>query len=180
MKRVIIQPADLAGDALVELKQWLGITRTAEDGQLTSLLHVSLDLFEAFTGQMALEAQCEELHAARRGWTTIRTCPVRAITNVEALAIDGSRAPIEIGEYDIEIDAAAAGHVRLASTSTVTRIVISFVAGLASEWTALPDAIRQGIIRLAAHHYLSRNTSVSEAPPASIVALWRPWKQVRL
>ena len=43
----------------------------------------------------------------------------------------------------------------------------------------LPEPVRHGLMRLAAHMYASRDSALSE-PPAAVTALWRPYRRVRL
>jgi hypothetical protein len=43
----------------------------------------------------------------------------------------------------------------------------------------VPEPLRQGIVRLAAHLYAARG-EVEAVPPAAVAALWRPWRRVRL
>lgn len=180
MKRVIVQPADVSGAALAELKQWLGITRDAEDGQLLALLRTSLDLCEAFTGQMPLEATGEERTVGSNDWVELATRPVRAIVALDELASDGTRTAIPAANFAIDIAADASGRVRLVAPLATGIVVVRFVAGIATNWEALPDALRHGIIRLAAHHYLTRDGGDRSGPPASVAALWRPWQRIRL
>ncbi|MBE5073803.1 phage head-tail connector protein [Erythrobacteraceae bacterium E2-1 Yellow Sea] len=180
MKRTIVQPADLSGAALSELKQWLGITRPDEDAQLTGLLQASHDMCEAFIRQLPVECGCEEVVEASGQWAMLSSRPVRAITGVETLAIDGTRSPLSSDHYAVEIDAEGRGKFRLTRTITDDRLVISFVVGIAPDWPSLPDSIRQGMIRLAAFQYRDRDTTTLESPPASIAALLRPWRVVGL
>lgn len=52
-----------------------------------------------------------------------------------------------------------------------------------AEWADLPEAVRHGIIRLAAHLYRERDRDgdgAPVAPPAAVAALWRPWRAMRL
>ncbi|WFL78842.1 hypothetical protein P7228_07200 [Altererythrobacter arenosus] len=180
MKRTIVQPADLSGAALAEFKQWLGISSANESVQLAMLLSASLELCESFTAQMPLEQGCEERLAATQGWLALDTRPVRAITSVETLTADGSRNALATGEYEIEIGATGLGQIRLTGEPSDRTLVVSFVAGIAPEWASLPDALRHGIIRLAAHNYRDRDASEPLGPPASVAALWRPWRRLRL
>lgn len=180
MKRVIVQAADLSGAALAQIKQWLGISRIAEDSQLTDLLHASLDAFEAFTGQMALEASCEEFVPLVRDWICISTRPVRAITGVEAVGIDGTRAVLASGSYEIDILADGTGRLRLLVPPPDGYVAVQFVAGIAPDWASLPESIAHGIIRLAAQLYRDRDGELKTPPPASVAALWQPWRLVRL
>lgn len=53
-------------------------------------------------------------------------------------------------------------------------------AVLESDWSALPEALRHGVIRLAAHLYREGEGAAAAAPPAAVAALWRPWRRMRL
>ena len=48
------------------------------------------------------------------------------------------------------------------------------------DWSALDPGLRQGIVRYAAHQYRERDSGSSEAPPAAVAALWRPYRRVML
>ena len=48
------------------------------------------------------------------------------------------------------------------------------------EWAALDPALRQGIVRFAAHQYRERDAGGATAPPAAVTALWRPFRRVML
>lgn len=180
MKRAIVQPADVTGAPLDELKQWLGISRDAEDAQLAGLLRASLDLCEAFTGQVPLEASCEERLEAGTDWAHLSAGPVRAITAVDGRSRDGQAVALDPAGYEIDIGADGTGRVRNlhAAGTAAPVLVVTFVAGLAAQWASLPEALKHGVIRLAAHHYRGRGESEDSGPPASVAALWRPWKRL--
>jgi uncharacterized phiE125 gp8 family phage protein len=181
MQRTILVPATLAGAALDALKAWLAIGTTHDDATLTHLLRASLDTFEAFTGLMAIEATCEEIHPANAGWTRLVTRPAQAITKVEGIPADGARFALAAGDYAIDLDADGGGRVRLIRQGTAGRIVVRLTAGLSAEWDALPEAIRHGVVRLAAHHFRARDeVQATSEPPAAVAALWRPWRRMRL
>lgn len=180
MKRAILLPADVTGAALAELKQWLGISSTNEDAQLTGLLHASLDMCEGFTGQMPIEASCVEFHSLSRDWFELDARPVRAITALELVATDGTRSALASSDHEIDIEADGTGRARLVTSQTGRYLVVSFAAGIAADWTSLPDALRHGIIRLAAHNYRDRDAKEPLGPPASVAALWHPWRRLRL
>lgn len=180
MKRALVAPADLAGAALDELKRWLGIASAAEDSALTALLHASLDMCEAFTGSVPLEAGCEEILPSRRDWQTLSARPVQAVTGIETVAPDGTRSAIASVDYEFDLLADGTAAVRLLRDAGEVRLAVRYVAGLAAQWPSLPDALRHGIIRLAAHHYRGRDSGDASGPPAAVAALWRPWRQVRL
>ena len=181
MQRTIVTPAVLPPAALDELKQWLGITTPHDDAPLTALLRTALAMCEAFTGTMPIASEYEELHPVYRDWRDLSTRPVQAITALTAVAADGSRTPLAISAYAIDLDASGAGRFRIVDGGTATRVAVRFSAGLAPVWSALPEPLRHGIVRLAAHQHRERETSgAAPVPPAAIAALWRPWRRLRL
>jgi uncharacterized phiE125 gp8 family phage protein len=181
MQRTILVPATLAGAALDALKAWLAIGTTHDDTTLTHLLRASLDTFEAFTGLMALEATAEEIHPAHAGWSGLVTRPVQAIGQVEGVPAEGARVAFAADAYAIDFDADGGGRVRLMRQGVAGRIAVRFTAGLAGEWDALPEAVRHGVIRLAAHHFRARDDArAGSEPPTAVAALWRPWRRMRL
>ncbi|MCJ2184226.1 phage head-tail connector protein [Novosphingobium sp. 1949] len=181
MNRVILTPATLPSSALAELKQWLGITTEQDDDALLALLATALDTCEAFTGTLPLALPCEERLNAGRDWTALASRPVQAITALEWLAPDGARSTVSSEAYAAELDADGTGRIRLEGVPQTNRVVVTFTAGLAADWDALPASLRHGLIRLAAHQYREReNGSNAQQPPAAIAALWRPWRRMRL
>ncbi len=181
MKRAIVAPAVLPPAALAELKQWLGITTAQDDAPLTALLRAAMEMCEAFTGSMPLEAGCEEVLPAGTGWQVLSTRPVQAITGLEAIAADGTRSALPASACAIELDADGAGRVLVMEPGGESRIAVGFTAGLAAGWEDLPDGLRHGILRLAAHQHREREGLGAEpVPPAAVAALWRPWRRIRL
>ncbi len=181
MKRAITAPPTLAPTALAELKAWLGISTTRDDAELTGLIRTALELCEGFTGVMPLASPCEEILHACGEWQSLATRPVLAITGVLAIAADGARSALTGTGYEIDISADGTGRMRLAWPIDQTRVAVRFTAGMAEGWDTLPDAIRQGLVRWAAHQHRARDTDKAAAgPPAAIAALWRPWRRVRI
>lgn len=181
MQRTIIVPATLPDAAIGELKEWLAIATPATDATLAALLRAALDMAEAFTGQMPLAATCEEIVPATRAWHRLATGPVQAIVAVERVAGDGTRSPLPADAYAIDIDPGGGGRVRIGHIAAGRGpVAVRFTAGMAHEWAALPDPIRQGAIRLAAHYWHERESGSNGPPPAAVAALWRPWRAMRL
>lgn len=181
MKRAIIAPPTLAPTALAEIKAWLGISTARDDAELTGLIRTALELCEGFTGTMPLVSGCEEVLRACGDWQLLATRPVKAITGVLAIATDGTRSALAPTDYDIDIDADGTGRLRLARPIDQTRLAVKFTAGMAEGWDTLPDAIQQGLVRWAAYQHRARdNDKAMAGPPASVAALWRPWRRMRI
>jgi uncharacterized phiE125 gp8 family phage protein len=181
MQRTIVTPAAPQPSALAELKQWLGITTPADDAPLAALLAAALEACEGFTGLMPLEAGCEEVLPVRPGWQRLATRPVQAIGAVHGLPASGGRVALSAEAYAIDLDADGGGRVRVSAPGEATRIVVAFTAGLAPDWDSLPDGLRHGVMRLAAHQHRQRDSDgAAPLPPAAVAALWRPWRRLRL
>lgn len=181
MKRAIVAAVTLAPAALAELKDWLGISTTGEDNSLTSQLRAALETCEAFTGTMPIEAECEEVLPVTSEWQCLEARPVLAMTNVEGIPAEGLRFTLPADAYALEFRADGTGWVRVLNPGIAGRVAVRFTAGLAPNWASLPDGLRHGIVRLAAHQYRQRdNGEKGPVPPAAVAALWRPWRGLRL
>lgn len=176
--RRVIAGGDLA-PALAELKHWLGITRTVDNAQLTTLIGAGLEACEAFTGMTPLTSTIEETRDASHEWARLTTQPIAQVTDVETLADDGARASLGEEDYDLHLAGDGSAQLRLRSGPFLRRVVVTLEAGLAPDWASLPDGLRHGILRFAAFLHREGEQGASE-PPAAIAALWRPWRQVRL
>jgi len=69
--------------------------------------------------------------------------------------------------------------VRLARDTGVTRLRVSGTVGMAESQSDVPEPIRQGVLRLVAHLFATRDGSGGE-PPAAVTALWRPYRRLGL
>jgi uncharacterized phiE125 gp8 family phage protein len=181
MQRLIVTPPVLPPAALGELKDWLGISTAMDDAPLAVLLRAALDLCEDFTGRMPVQATCEEVLNIAGGWQRLATQPVQAIVSVEGIPAEGPRFALAADAYELDLDADGGGLVRVERQGTAGRIAVRFVAGLAPDWAGLPEALRHGMIRLAAHQHRAREgDGPNPLPPAAVAALWRPWRRMRL
>lgn len=165
----------IAPAALAELKQWLRISVSDEDALLLSQLRAGLDLAAAYTGQMLLIGDVYETLALGGEWVRLSARPVQVISQM--LTADDT--PLPMSSWSADIDRDGHGWVRRGDGMSGDRVRVGYRAGLAKDWTSLPDALRQGVIRYAAHAYAMREAGEG-APPASITALWRPWRRVQL
>ncbi|MEM7688590.1 MAG: hypothetical protein AAF291_06185 [Pseudomonadota bacterium] len=180
MQRTVITPPQIGVDALEELKGWLGISRSTEDALLADLLHASLSMCEAFTGQTPIEQTVEEIVPPLAGEYPVQSRPVRSFVSAELIGQDGARNPLTANAFDFRIDAAGQGCLALSAGFDARGVTVAFRAGIAADWSALPGALKQGVIRLAAFHYRERDEGRPANAPSSVTALWRPWRVVRL
>ncbi|MFD2577889.1 hypothetical protein ACFSTD_03105 [Novosphingobium colocasiae] len=181
MNRHILTPPVLPPSALAELKQWLGITTAHDDAPLAALIATSLDVCEGFTGQMPLAASCEELLPACGGWQALATRPVQAIAGLSRIAADGTLTALATGDYETDLGPDGTGRVRLLQPALPGRLVVSFTAGLVPEWEDLPDLAAPWPDPAGrAPASPARERRRCDPPPASVAALWRPWRRLRI
>ncbi|MDO7834932.1 hypothetical protein Q4610_07710 [Sphingobium sp. HBC34] len=165
--------------ALAELKAYLRIETGGEDAVLAGLLRSAAALCEQFVGQWLLARAARETMAGDGRWQRLSARPVLSIESVAAVDVDGTSEMLPVDAYAIDIDAAGDGWVRATRAGDGRVLAVRYRAGMAGEMNGLPHALRQGIVRLAADHYLARGNE-SAAPPAVVSALWRPFRRMRL
>lgn len=150
-----------AGDRALALSAVRAELRAAtinDDALALAFVEAALGLAEQFTGRVLIVRELVAEVAGASGWQVLPAAPVRTIA-AEGFAVD--------------IDVDGLGWVKSAAPARVT-----FTAGLASGWAALPGPLRQGVAMLAAHLFSDRAGS---APvPAAVSALWRPFRSVAL
>lgn len=160
--------------AVHEVKALLRISHAEEDALLAGFVRSAEAVCEAFTGLVLIERDVEQLVEADGRWRRLARAPVRSIEGVEA--VDGQALPVE--QHAVDVDAAGDGWVRVTGAGH-RRVRARFRAGLAADWNGVPEPLRQGIVRLAAHLYAAREDG-GAAPPAAVAALWRPWRRLRV
>ncbi|WP_246524814.1 head-tail connector protein [Sphingobium phenoxybenzoativorans] len=177
---VVMEAPDAAAleGAVAQVKAYLRIDSNGEDALTEELLRAALAHAEAFTGQVTLtRAGVATMPVAER-WTRLPVTPVRSIGALRGIPAEGSVFTLPVGSHAIDIDASGDGWVRVTTPGSAGRVEVPLVAGMAEDWDGLPEGLRQGVVRLAAHMFTDRDGL--NAPPAAVTALWRPWRRMRL
>lgn len=157
--------------AVAAIKARLRVVSTDEDALIAAFAETALGLAEQVIGQATIaRAMTQELRG-HGGWQMLGARPVSAI---DAVA-DMGGVPLTVGDHAVDIDADGLGWVRLANGVAAR---VTYTAGIAADWDALPDGLREGAAMLAAHLFDDRTGG---APvPAAVTALWRPFRVMRL
>jgi len=175
---LVIQEPPALPVPLAEVKAYLRIAHGDEDALLAGLVRAAAQMCESFTGRALIARGVEETLRAASAWTRLDAAPVLAISGVASLDGEGGAEALAPADYAIDIDAAGEGWVRLLNGAAGGKVRVSYSAGMAADPNGIPEAIRHGIVRLAAYFYSNRDGSA--APPAAVTALWRPWRRMRL
>jgi uncharacterized phiE125 gp8 family phage protein len=166
-----------AAVSMAEAQAYARVETGEEEALLAGLVRTASALCESFTGQVLVARPFEEVLPPGGGWQRLGLTPVRAIEEVAALAADGSASVLPASEFEMDIDSRGDGWVRVAAGDKKTRV--RGQAGIAIEPNGVPEPLRQGILRLIAHLFATRDGSSGE-PPAAVTALWRPYRRMRL
>ena len=164
---------------LSEAQAYVRIETGEEEAVLAGLVRSASALCESFLNQIIIERPFAVDLPASGAWCQLPVSPVRFISMVETVDTAGVATVLPSRAYAIDIDAAGHGWVRLTSAAAGSRLRVSGRAGMAVEQNGVPEPIRQGVLRLVAHLFSSRDSG-GEAPPAAVTALWRPYRKARL
>ncbi len=161
-----------------QAQAYVRIERGEEEGGLAGLIPAASALCESVLNQVVIAREFSaELPASGR-WERLAVTPVRSIASVEVLDAAGVGTPLASGSYAVDIDFNGDGWVRV-SNAAGTRVRVSGTVGLAADQNGVPEPIRQGVLRLVAHLFASRDGAGGD-PPAAVTALWRPYRRMRL
>jgi len=164
--------------ALGEVKALARIETNGEDEMLANLVDAALGLAEQFCGRALIARSFTVMLDARAGWHRLAITPVRAIAGVAGFDSDGAAVAVSPPAYELDLDAAGQGWIRIGDAGAARRLEVTVTAGLAPGWAALPAPLRQGIALLAGYLYAERDATLP--PPAAITALWRPFRDIAL
>ncbi len=164
--------------AMSEAQAYLRIETGEEEALLAGLIRSASGLCEAFVNQVVIARPFEIHLPASFNWQRLPLTPVKSITQVAALDADGIAATLPADGYAIDIDSSGDGWLRLSQRGG-TRIRVTGTAGIADDENGVPEPIRQGVLRMVAHLFASRDGEGGE-PPAAVTALWRPYRRLRV
>lgn len=167
-----------AAVSMAEAQAYARVETGEEEALLAGLVRTASALCESFVGQVLVARPFEEIIPPGGGWQRLELTPVRGIEEVAILAADGSATVLPTQDFEIDIDSRGDGWVQAACGGDA-KVRVRGEAGLAVEPNGVPEPLRQGILRLIAHLFATRDGSGGE-PPAAVTALWRPYRRMRL
>jgi uncharacterized phiE125 gp8 family phage protein len=170
----------LPATLIAEVRAFVRIEHDADDEAIEAFLRSAASLCEDFTGQMLIARSVTDMLPVRQAWQKLKRLPVQSIVSVEAVGADGVALLLAVEDYAVDIDSDGIGWVRLHRSDGGSRIRVTYASGLAADWDGLPAGLRQGIVRLAGYLYANRDGVDAEGPPRAVIALWRPYRRMRI
>lgn len=171
----IALPAVTMGEA----QAYVRIETGEEEAVLAGLIRTASALCESFINQVVIARAFTEDLPSSGSWERLILTPVTSITTVEVIDEMGIATPLPSTEYALDVDSSGDGWVRVTSGAAAGRIRVTGTAGMAPSENEVPEPIRQGVLRLIAFLFTSRDGAGGE-PPAAVTALWRPYRRMRL
>jgi uncharacterized phiE125 gp8 family phage protein len=165
-----------AAVSLAEAQAFARVETGEEEALLAGLVRSASALCESFIGQVLIARPFEEMLPATSEWQRLALTPMRSIDAVSALAADGCSVALAAGEYEVDIDSRGDGWVR-APGARDGRLRVTGTAGLASEPNGVPEPLRQGILRLIAHLFATRDGDGGEPPAAVTASAIGEWRE---
>lgn len=165
--------------SLSEAQGFVRVETGEEEAILAGLIRTASALCEAFLQQVVIARDFTEEVPLSGDWQRLQLTPIRSIVQVELIGDDGAASILPVGAYAIDIDSSGDGWVRVISSGPGRRIRVTGVAGMTTDPNMVPEPIRQGVLRLVAYLFASRDGLGGE-PPAAVTALWRPYRRMRL
>jgi uncharacterized phiE125 gp8 family phage protein len=162
-----------------EAQAYVRIETGEEEAVLAGLMRTASALCEAFLNQVVIARDFTLDLSASTSWQRLDLTPVQSISAVAAVDSSGTTTPLPASSYAVDIDSCGDGWVRLSEPTDATRVRVSGMAGMAQDENGVPEPIRQGVLRLVAYLFTSRDGSGGD-PPAAVTALWRPYRRMRL
>jgi len=160
-----------------EAQAYVRIETGEEEAVLAGLIRTASALCEAFINQVVISRAYAVEVPPSGAWERLPLTPVRSIDTVETIGVMPAALPA--GDYAIDIDSSGDGWVRVSQAGGSTKVLVRGSAGMADDENGVPEPLRQGVLRLVAHLFTSRDGEGGEAP-AAVTALWRPYRRLRL
>jgi uncharacterized phiE125 gp8 family phage protein len=164
---------------LAEAQAYLRVETGEEEALIAALIRTASGVCESFINQVVIARDFLVDLNASGSWERLPLSPVRSISDVHGVDSGGNATPLASGGYAVDVDSSGDGWVRVTQADTLTRIRVGGTVGLADDENGVPEAIRQGVLRLVSHLFTVRDGEGGE-PPAAVTALWRPYRRMRL
>lgn len=172
--------------SLNEARGWLRMGAAgagADDAVVAQLIRAATNICEAFIGRWLIVRAGEEVAALRDGAARPSAQPaarpVVAVDGVTLILPDGGETLLGEADYRVTIARDGTAHVAVHDARGARQARVAYRAGMAANANGIPEAIRQGIVRMVQHLHEARD-GADGAPPAAVAALWQPWRRLTL
>lgn len=160
------------------VREYLRLDYAHDDSGLDAILLAAINQAENCTGQILIQREARQMVSAGSDWQILSAFPVVSVQSVTGIPAEGARFALSPDAYVFEHGFDGTARLRVKQPGIAGRVEVVVIAGLAASWSALPEALRLGIHRIAAHSFEQRDGSGTL--PESALALLKPWRRIRL
>lgn len=175
-----IDPLSLDGAMLDEAKAYLRLENDEEDAPFGAILLAALAQAERYLGLVLIRRNVREILPTSTAWQRLHGSPFVAVVGANGLPAEGASFAFTADAYAIDVDARGDGWIRVKIPGAAGRVELAYQAGIAGSWATLPETMRLGVLRLAAHFHAHRDDPNDGGMPDAVAALLRPWRRMRL
>lgn len=175
-----LDPLGLDSSMLDEARAYLRVEDGMEDSSISAALLAAIGHAENFTRAVLIRRSAREIISAATGWQVLHVAPVQSVSGVTGIPAEGASFPLAPDAWEAKIGSRGEAYVRIIQPGSAGRAEVACVAGLATDWASLPEALRLGLLRLTAHFHAHRDAPDAAGPPAAALALLLPWRRMRL
>ncbi|MEM7718984.1 MAG: head-tail connector protein [Pseudomonadota bacterium] len=158
-----------------------------QDAVLVSQLRAAIATIEGRTSKALIEREFLQVNAAWRslGQQVFAVAPVRTISSLTIVDVQGGETVIDAGSYRLTCDAHTPA---LASVGFALPTIpvggsadIVFAAGYGA-WATVPADLQQAVLLLATHYYENRSNGVTRTAnlPLGVVSICRRYTPIRI
>lgn len=165
---------------IAEARAFMRMGAGVDDAVLAGLLRSATAMCEQHTGLALVNREVRETQGIKGDWQRLSLFPVSTIALVEGLPAEGAAFSLAISDYAIDIDSNGAGWVKVSRQGAAGRMRVTYRAGSAPSAGEVPDVLRQSIVMMAAQLHRTRDGEGDVAVPSSVMALWQPYRRMRL
>lgn len=158
---------------LDELKSYLRIEGAEEDALLLWLLRAATEAVEAWLGWLLIEREVEERRTVTGGEVALQSAPARSLVSVTDTDASVWPGALQVSRFGV-------GRVTLAGLADGADVTVRYRAGLSTDWNGLPEPVRLGVLRAAAHFHAHRDAGTDAGLPPAVARLVSPWRARRM
>lgn len=163
-----------------ELKAFLRIEDSGEDALLAGLLRAATEAVEAWLGWQLMAREVSERSCVKDSMIRLTATPVQSVSRVSLLHIEGTEEILPAGNWALDVSRFGAATVALTGVQEGQKVLAYYLAGLADDWNGLPEPVRLGVLRAAAHFHAHRDGAADAGLPPAVARLVSPWRVKRL
>jgi uncharacterized phiE125 gp8 family phage protein len=165
--------------SLNEARDWLRLGPGDNDAAVSALIRAAANLCEAFTGRMLIVREVVEEQIVIAAPLRLSKQPVGAVLDVVLLDSPGAPHILAASAWTVRRGSGEVAElVWLTPPPPGQRVRVRYAAGLAVSPSDVPEALRQGILRLVQHWHFSGADDARL--PTIVTALWTPWRRLSL